>query len=169
MKRSPLKRHTPLRAFTPIQAHTGLKAHTKIRLRATTKRPRRVKSPLAKAKDALWELCKQITRATYGNVCYTCYQDGLHGSNWHTGHFITDSVCSTELSYDLKNLRPQCYHCNINLSGNWVEFERRLIDDHGQAYIDELKLRNRETKGLHYGILWYQAKIAEYENLVARA
>lgn len=125
------------------------------------------KPTIGKLKKKLWELCKQLTRLTYGNRCYTCGKDGLEGANWHTGHFITKSICSTELAYDLKNLRPQCYHCNINLSGNWPAFEAHLFLDHGQEYIDELKERNRKTKGGSYGSYWVTQKISEYEELLS--
>lgn len=118
---------------------------------------------ITKLKKKLWELCKQITRETYGNTCYTCGATGLAGSNWHTGHFLTKSLCSTELAYDLKNLRPQCYRCNIHLSGNWPAFELHLVLDHGQSYVDELKERNRKTKGGSFGSYWFEQKIAEYE------
>lgn len=117
----------------------------------------------AKLANRLWELCKILTRQVYGYKCYTC---GAKVQYPHTGHFITDSTCSTELSYDLKNLRPQCYPCNIHHSGNWIIFERNLIQDHGQEYVDELKKRNQATKGLKYDSLWFKAKIAEYEALV---
>lgn len=123
---------------------------------------RKSKTPLAKLKDRLWELCKELTRQVYGYNCYTC---GTYIEHPHTGHFITDSTCSTELSYDLKNLRPQCYPCNIHKSGNWVVFEKNLIRDHGQEYVDELKSRNVATTGLRYDELWYKAKIEEYEAL----
>ena len=68
---------------------------------------RRVKTPLQKAKMALWEHCKRITRAKYGNTCYTCGKTGLEGSGWHTGHFISSSICSVHLRYHLDNLRLQ--------------------------------------------------------------
>lgn len=133
-----------------------------------------MKAPLLKPKKrkgkkptkVLWELCKTLTRAKYGNTCYTCGKTGLEGANWHTGHFITKSICSTELAYDLANLRPQDYHCNINLSGNWPVFEANLIRDHGQGYVDELKNRNRETKGRKFGTPWVLAKIDEYQLLL---
>lgn len=124
---------------------------------------RKSRSPLAKLKDRLWELCKELTRKVYGHNCYTC---GTYVEYPHTGHFITDSTCSTELSYDLKNLRPQCYACNIFRSGDWTTFERNLIRDHGQEYVDELKRRNQATKGLKYDELWYKGKIEEYEKLL---
>lgn len=160
MKRTPLQRRTPLKTKKDLHTLTHFQAHKP--------KKRRVKTDLQKAKDKLWELCKLITRARYGNVCFTCDKPGLEGGNWQTGHFITDSTCSTELSYDLNNLRPQCYHCNINLSGTWEEFEHRLTRIHGAAYVQELKDRNRATKGLKYDILWYQRKIDEYESLLTK-
>jgi 5-methylcytosine-specific restriction endonuclease McrA len=125
------------------------------------------KSELAVLKKKLWELCKQITRARYGNACYTCGARNLEGSGWQTGHFITDSVCSTALSYDLDNLRPQCYSCNIHRSGNWIAFEKNLTRDHGKKWVENLKKRNEATVGLKYDILWYRKKVAEYERVLS--
>lgn len=122
---------------------------------------RKSKTPLAKAKDKLWELCKELTRKRYGYNCYTC---GTYAKHPHTGHFITSSTCSTELRYDLSNLRPQCYACNVYRSGNWIEFEKRLIDE--GVDVEELKKRNERTKGLQYDISWYEEKTEEYEKLL---
>lgn len=127
---------------------------------------RRSRSELAKLKDRLWELCKQITRKQYGNKCYTCPATDLVGSNWHTGHFITDSTCSTELSYDLANLRPQCYSCNIHKSGNTLVFRRRLMQEIDKDFPDLLEQRNEETKGLQYDIIWYREKVEELTALL---
>lgn len=146
-------RRTPLKRKTPLKASVRPKARRKGR----------------KPTHVLWELCKALTRAKYGNSCYTCPAKDLAGSNWHTGHFITKSICSNELAYDLLNLRPQCYHCNINLSGNWPAFESRLVREHGREYAEELKRRNFETKGKKYGTPWVLAKIAEYEALLAKS
>lgn len=124
------------------------------------------KSELTKRKEKLWELCKQITRKVYGDTCYTCKKKGLEGSNWQTGHFLTSSTCSMELRYDLKNLRPQCMPCNKWKSGNWPAYEEHLIRDHGLEYVDELKNRNKATKGGNYGIFWINQKIEEYETVL---
>ena len=140
-----------MKSRVPIARRTPLK-------RKPAPKKRKPKKPT----KILWELCREITRARYGNTCYSCGAKGLAGGNWQTGHFIPSSICSTELRYDLSNLRPQCYHCNINLSGNWPAFEARLIAEHGQGYVDELKRRNLETKGLKYGTPWVMAKIEEY-------
>jgi len=157
MKRTPLKRGTSQLKRTPFKRSQKPLRRTKLRKRS--------KSPLAKAKERLWTLCRELTRSKYGNTCYSCGKEGLEGGNWQTGHFITKSTCSAELAYSLDNLRPQCYHCNINLSGNWVKYEEHLILDKGRDFPDILKKRNQETKGLQYDILWYEQKIKEYENL----
>jgi hypothetical protein len=128
-----------------------------------TKPKKRKPRPAAKR---LWDLCKTLIRERYGNECYTCRKKGLAGSDWHTGHFIAKSICSTELAYDLMNLRPQCYACNVHRSGNWIAFEARLIEEHGLAYVDELKRRNQATKGQKFGTPWLEAKIIEYQALL---
>lgn len=101
---------------------------------------KRKKNPNKALKTKLWELCKNLIRAKYGNVCYTCDQPGLSASNWHTGHLIPRSVCGAYLKYDLRNLRPQCYNCNINRGGNGAEFYRRMVEREGQAYVDRIYL-----------------------------
>lgn len=128
-----------------------------------TKLRKKSRSEICLLKEELWQLCKMLTRKIFGYNCYTC---GDYVEFPHTGHFITDSICSTELSYDLRNLRPQCYRCNIHLSGNWVAYEDRMIKDNGIEYVKELKERNQKTKGLKYDELWFKAKIKEYQELL---
>lgn len=129
-----------------------------------TRLRRKSKTPLAKLKDKLWKLCREIIILRYGNTCYCCGSRGLSGSNLHIGHFIPSSVCSTELRYDLGNLRPSCYRCNIHLSGNWPAYEAHLKSD--GIDVEELKRRNEATKGLKYDETWYTSKIEEYEHIL---
>lgn len=130
------------------------------------------RKPLKKAKTSstkalkvkLWELCKQIIRKRYGNTCYTCGKSGLSGSSWQTGHFIASSVCGANLRYDLRNLRPQCFMCNINLSGNGAIFYRNLVEREGQVYVDQLFTdKNIIVKADE---TFYKEKIEEYTKLV---
>lgn len=123
---------------------------------------RRKKGETTKLKETLWQLCRALTKKYYGITCYTCGKEIPKGI--HTGHFITSSTCSVDLRYHLGNLRPQCYHCNINLSGNWVAFEAALIKEGND--IELLKQRNKETKGKVYDVAWFQAKIKEYDSLL---
>jgi hypothetical protein len=102
---------------------------------------KRVKKPNQKTlKKDIWTLCKEIIRKEYGNTCYTCDQKELKGSNWHTGHFIPKSVCKGLFKYDLRNLRPQCYRCNIHLGGFGAEFSRRMAKIEGRAFMHALFL-----------------------------
>lgn len=131
--------------------------------RVSPNKVKKVKKPITKVKAKLWEECKRITRAKHGNTCYTCGKGGLEGSNWHTGHFISSSICSVFLRYHLDNLRPQCYNCNINKSGNWLAFENHLIRDGFDP--KQLKALNEATKNESYRLDWYEEKLALYKQL----
>lgn len=122
------------------------------------------KTPITKLKKKLWQLCREIAFIQYGSDCYTCSTTNLSGSNRHLGHFISSSVCSARLRYDLGNLRPQCYACNIFRSGNWIAFEDHLKRD--GIDVEALKQRNRDTVGLKADNLFYEAYIAKYETLL---
>lgn len=125
------------------------------------KRPKphkRKKLPeLRKLRKQLWELCKQLTRLKYGNACYTCGAVELQGANWHTAHFLARSVCGLFLRYDLRNLRPSCYRCNVSLSGNIAEYYRHLVEAEGQAYVDQLfadkKRQTKETRQFYEDLI----------------
>jgi len=131
------------------------------------RKPRKKTSNLAKLKKQLWQLCREITIKRDGSDCYTCPSQNLSGSSRHLGHFISSSICSTELRYDLKNLRIQCYSCNIHKSGNWLAYENRLIRENGENYVVELKQRNEQTKGTMYRDEFYTKKIAEYQGILS--
>lgn len=130
--------------------------------RATKKR--KPKNPLKKARKDLWELCKALTRKKYGNVCFTCGAENLSGGNWHTAHFIARSVCGLYLRYDLRNLRPGCYRCNVSLAGNGANYYRFLVEREGQAYVDGIFAdKSRETKE---NLAFYEEMIGRYRRLL---
>lgn len=150
---------------TPLKRKTALKASVKPK-KAPRKRVKAKKKPtITQLKKKLWEECRRITGERYPNECYSCYRQGLEKGNRQLGHFIPSSVCSVELRYHLDNLRWQCYHCNINLSGNWIEYEKHLNKEKGPGFSESLKALNEATKGKQYDILWYQAKLEEYRQL----
>ena len=173
MKRTPLKRKTGLSRKAPLKAKTGLVSRmplkrSKLGLGGTkdkkmSKGSTRKKLTSKQLQDKIWIICKRIIRARYGNTCYTCGKTGLEGSNWHTGHFIPKAACGAYLKYDLRNLRPQCYHCNINLGGNGGEFYRRMVAIEGQEYVDKLfQDKNIEVKAYeHYSMILPLYKLME--------
>lgn len=129
------------------------------------KRRRRKKGEITKLKEQLWLLCRQITKARYGNTCYTCGRIVPDGKGMHTAHYLTSSLCSTAIRYDLRNLRPGCYHCNINLSGNWPAYHTRMERDN-PGITEILKAENEATKGIVYPVEWFERKIQEYASII---
>jgi hypothetical protein len=95
--------------------------------------------PISLIQRKLWDECKRIIRENYGNTCYTCGAKGLAGSNWHTGHLYPKASLGAYLKYDLRVLRPQCYHCNINLGGNGAIYYRKMESEFGREYMDNLE------------------------------
>lgn len=125
---------------------------------------RKTKTPEKKNQEKLWELCKQITRLRYGNTCYTCGKTGLFGSSWQTGHFIPNAVGGAFLRYNLRNLRPQCYHCNINLGGNGSIFYHKLVEMEGKRYVNQLfkdKLKSVKANDHYLNLIPFYEKILE--------
>ena len=102
------------------------------------RKPKKKKISISKLQKLLWVECKRIIRQKYGNICYSCGKTGLVGSDWHTGHFIPNSSGGAFLRYNLSNLRPQCYHCNVNLGGNGVFYYRELVRREGTEYVEQL-------------------------------
>lgn len=88
----------------------------------------------------VWEQCKRIIRSWYVNndgswTCYTCGKILREKKDVQTGHGKAKSLLKIRYKYDLRNLKIQCYNCNINLGG--------LSD----IFIAKLE---REPKGLEF-------------------
>lgn len=126
---------------------------------------RKSKSKTKKYQDKLWNLCKQIIRLKYGNMCYTCGRPGLQGSNWHTGHMWSKASLSSHLKYDLRVLRPQCYYCNINCGGAGADFIENMREKEGDEYIETLQEERKIL--IKADDNWYENKIAEYEGVLS--
>lgn len=112
----------------------------------------------------LWKECRRIILDIYekkdgSHECYTCGKQRLEKQNRQIGHFIPKSVCGAYLKYSLRNLRVQCYFCNINCGGNGAIFYKLLVEREGQEYIDQLfKDKERITKAHDH----YEELIAKY-------
>jgi hypothetical protein len=128
-----------------------------------TKLRKASKLPISRLQRQIWELCKQIIRAKHGNICYTCRQTNLSGSNWHTGHMWSKASLGANLKYDLRVLRPQCYNCNINRGGMGADFYRRMLNEIGQEEIAKLEAdRQVSVKAYDH----YIKTLEEYKELV---
>ncbi len=110
-----------------------------------------MRSEYQKLCDNLWELCHKLIYHKYNvdsyvkdskgrpaiSLCYTCGKE-CEGKGRHLGHFIPSSAGGILLKYNLDNLRPQCYHCNINLGGNGSEYAVRLRQELGNRKFNNL-------------------------------
>ena len=107
---------------------------------------RKSKSDFKKLEDKVWAECKRIIRKRYPNTCYTCGRTGLEGANWHTGHMIAKASLGASMKYSLDILRPQCYHCNINLGGMGAVFAERMRKELGEKKYKELYQRCLDSR-----------------------
>ena len=115
-----------------------------------------------KYKKMLWTLFSKYIRERDNYTCFTCGKVAT-GSAMHAGHFITGATCPASLYFDEMNVHAQCYHCNINLSGNWVVYEQKMIDKYGKEITDKLKLRRTLDMGEKKDESWYIDLIAKYK------
>lgn len=127
------------------------------------KKPKKL--TIGKIQKLLWEECKRIIRARYIKHdgtwnCFTCGRLIDEPAKAQTGHFIPSSICGAYLRYDLRNLRIQCYGCNINAGGNQAYYYRNLVQENGQEYVDAIfQDKNKIVKAYdHYFDLLYKYK-----------
>jgi len=128
---------------------TGFKRKITSKPLKTTKLAKVGKQPISKIQKVLWVECRRVATILYPPVegktyCYTCSKP-VEGRNRQLGHFLAKSVCGAFLKYDIRNLRWQCYHCNINLGGNGPEFYKLLAEKEGQKYVDKLFEDKKKT------------------------
>ena len=122
-----------------------------------------------KLKDELWNECKRIIRARYIKDdgtwdCFTCGKRIDEPVKAQTGHFLPGSTCGAYLRYDLRNLRIQCYNCNINQGGAGADYYRRLQETEGQEYIDQIyKDKHVTVKADKW---WYIEKTLQYKDIL---
>lgn len=96
------------------------------------------KTPLAKAKEALWKTLKQVIDIRDGPICISCGAIELHGHNKHGGHFIPSASCGGFLRYDLRNVHNQCAYCNLYCNGAGVQYTLAIQKKYGQKFVEQL-------------------------------
>lgn len=114
----------------------------------------------------LWETMKIYIKNRDNFTCITCNKQ-VEGANCHAGHFLTGASCPVSVYFDERNVHVQCYHDNVNLSGNWPDYYKFMLKKYGQEVIDELWARKDLMKGERWDILQYQQKIKYYKDLIS--
>jgi hypothetical protein len=107
---------------------------------------------LSKYKKEFWDLFSLWIKKTYSEdgewcKCYTCDKPIKIGtSDCQGGHCFTKKGYPG-LYFNVNCVRPQCYHCNINLGGNTNVFIERLKGEIGEdAYMKMYDHRHDSVK-----------------------
>jgi len=129
------------------------------------KKPKRKKLPSIKSlKNKAWKLMSEHVRKNrvsvhiLGDGCCECVTCGCVKpyKEMHAGHFIHASKGSL-VSYDDRNIHPQCPKCNTYQGGNLIEYTLYIQKAYGDQTIEELKQ-------LKHTIM----KRADYEEVISR-
>jgi hypothetical protein len=108
-----------------------------------SKLTKRKKLPAIKTlKNKAWTLMSNHVRTSYADSsgyvsCVTCGST-KHYKEMHAGHFIHASKGSL-VSYDDRNIHPQCPKCNTYQGGSLIEYTLFIQDKYGAETIEELK------------------------------
>lgn len=75
--------------------------------------------------------------------CISCGR--YHQGQYHAGHYLTVGA-NPELRFTEENCHKQCAPCNNHLSGNIVNYRKRLIDKIGAARLEWLEGKHEPLK-----------------------
>ena len=176
MKRTSFKKKTYSEA---LQASVSKKKAVMVKLSKSPKKKAQrgnkpKKTPIKTLKNKLWKLCRDIVILRHGNTCYTTGQTNLSGTNLHCGHGKPKGALSLRYQYDIRNLRPQSYHANINLGGMSDIFIAKLErEKEGLEFLEEAcvkidgrwEIKRMETMGGTEAYFFIINKIQEYEEI----
>lgn len=120
-------------------------AKTKERNAIKREKKRMSISQLTKKLDTFFSLYIRLANSDeHGMVkCFTC--DGVHHyKSIQNGHFQSRRFMSTRFAE--KNCAPQCYACNVGMSGMQYEYGKRLDKIYGQGTADSIVKQSKEVK-----------------------
>jgi len=83
-------------------------------------------------------------RETKEPTCISCGTD-LRGRKYDAGHYRSVGSCP-ELRFEPFNVYPQCVHCNQYLSGNLIEYRKRLVKKIGLDKVEWLESDHQPKK-----------------------
>lgn len=118
------------------------------------------KASIPKLKQKLWDLTSKYVRLSHADEsgmvkCATC-ETIKHWKDIQAGHWIAKAQ-GNATAWDLRNIHPQCYRCNINLGGNGPEYTFYMLRRYGEPVCDELRQLSKTTRKITR---------AEYETMI---
>ncbi len=125
-------------------------AVAKKRLPATQKRKERAEHREAKErvktrsewlKEAQAAVNAYVRERDRGRGCVSCDKpdDGSHQR--HASHYRSVKACSA-LRFNPRNIHSSCAQCNTHLSGNLIEYRKRLVARFGADEVEWLESQN---------------------------
>jgi hypothetical protein len=125
------------------------------------------KESISTLKSKLWDIFTLYIKRKYADgdycECFTCKTTVKIGtSNCQGGHWLPKKGYSYHY-FNENNVRVQCFHCNINLSGNSAVFERELIKEISKEKVEQIY--NTRHLSEKRDAFWYKEKIEYYKNL----
>lgn len=94
-------------------------------------------------KDAQAVFNRWIRVRDDGQPCISCGRNS--GAKMNAGHYRTVGS-SPELRFNEENCHIQCEHCNSHLSGNIIEYRKRLIEKIGVDRVEWLEGKHEPLK-----------------------
>lgn len=101
----------------------------------------RVKTRSEWLKEAQAAVNAYVRQRDSGRGCVSCDKpdDGSHQR--HASHYRSVKACSA-LRFNPRNIHSSCAQCNTHLSGNLIEYRRRLVERFGQDEVEWLESQN---------------------------
>ena len=117
---------------------------------------------LTKKLDRIFSVYVRLSGTKQGGSCkcFTC-DKVLHWREIQCGHFQSRRFYSTR--FHVLNCKPQCYACNIGLSGNQYTFGVNLDKLHGEGTAESMVRASRGVKKFTSAEM--VELITQYENL----
>ena len=112
------------------------KLEAKIERQLTKERKEKLKTLRDWKKDVQTWCNKYIRLRDANEPCISCGRH--HQGQYHAGHFLSVGA-HPELRYEERNIYKQCAPCNNHLSGNLINYRKRLIELKGQDEVDWLE------------------------------
>jgi hypothetical protein len=120
---------------------------TKVKERKEKVRKKKAESigVLTKKLDRIFSVYVRLSgvKKEHSAQCFTC-DKVLHWREIQCGHFQSRRFYSTR--FHVLNCKPQCYACNIGLSGNQYIFGVNLDKLHGEGTAESMVRASREVK-----------------------
>lgn len=122
------------------------------------------KVTVSSLKKKLWKLFSEYIRRLYADwrgyvACVTC-GSVKHYKEQQAGHFIPGR--HNMVLFDERNVHPQCYRCNIALSGNPRKYDKYMRLTYGPEIIEQLEKLDEQNK--QFTIKELEELIKEYKD-----